>query len=309
MTLPAGRHPIAAVLPEPWAVEWGEDRYGVFTGFAFAGVIQRMRWIPPGRFLMGSPEGEAGRFDGEGPQHEVELSRGVWLGETPCTQALWQAVMGTNPSEYISADRPVEQVSWDDCKGFVERLNILVPGLAVRLPTEAEWERACRAGTTGATWVGELEVRGENDAPQLDAIAWYGGNSGNGFELPNGSDSSTWPSKQFPHTRAGTRPVGRKLPNPLGLFDMLGNVYEWCEDWHGLYDPALVVDPRGPASGSDRVRRGGSWRSYAGSIRAAARHALAPARGADYLGLRLARSQPSAPGAEPSAASDRSRRR
>ena len=145
-------HPLADGLPEPWAAEWGEDRFGPFMSFAVGGVVQRMRWIPPGTFLMGSPEGEAGRYDDEGPQHEVELRHGLWLGETPCTQALWQAVMGGNPSSFVHEDRPVEQVSWDDCQSFLGRLDALVPGIEARLPTEAEWEYACRGGTTSATW-------------------------------------------------------------------------------------------------------------------------------------------------------------
>ena len=300
-------HSLVDGLPEPWASEWGEDRYGVFTGFAVAGVVQRMRWVPSGRFVMGSLESEAGRFDDEGPQHEVELSRGFWLAETPCTQALWQAVTGKNPSEYVSADRPVEQVSWDDCKSFVERLNKLVLGLGVRLPSEAEWEYACRGGTTAATWAGELDILGSNNAPRLDAIAWYRGNSGHEFDLSEGYDSSEWPEKQYSHTRAGTRPVRQKLANPLGLHDMLGNVYEWCEDWFGPYDPGASHDPAGPNSGSKRVFRGGSWRSSARYVRAAYRLANVPGYAIGSLGFRLARGQEPSPGAEPSAAFDRSR--
>ena len=109
-----GRHPLADGLPEPWAAAWGEDRFGPFMSFAIAEVVQRTRWVPPGRFLMGSPEEEAERDAAEGPQHEVELRRGFWLADAPCTQALWQAVMGENPSRFVSADRPVEQVSWID---------------------------------------------------------------------------------------------------------------------------------------------------------------------------------------------------
>lgn len=301
-------HPLADGLPERWAVEWGEDRYGVFTGFAVAGVVQRMRWVPSGRFVMGSPESEVGRFDNEGPQHEVELSSGFWLAETPCTQALWQAVMGTNPSKYVSAERPVEQVSWDECKRFVERLNTLVPGLEGRLPSEAEWEYACRAGTTAATWVGDLDILGENNAPRLDAIDWYGGNSGHEFELSEGYDSSEWPEKQYPHTtRAGTRPVRQKLANPVGLHDMLGNVYEWCEDWFGPYDSGVSHDPSGPNTGAVRVLRGGSWRGDAWSVRAANRGAYPPGYAYDYLGFRLARGQEPSPGAEPRSVVDRSR--
>ncbi|MEP7127059.1 MAG: formylglycine-generating enzyme family protein [Byssovorax sp.] len=294
MTL-SRRHPLSDGLPEPWAAEWGEDRHGVFVGFAVGEVVQRLRWVPPGKFLMGSPEEQAGREENEGPQHEVELSDGFWLADTPCTQALWRAVIGSNPSQFGSPDRPVERVSWDDCKEFLERLGLLVPGLGARLPTEAEWEYACRAGTTTATWVGDLDIKGLNNASPLDAIAWYGGNSGHGFELKQGYDSSYWPEKRYQHTKAGSRPVRGKQPNPLGLHDMLGNVYEWCEDRYGEYNATTAMDPRGPDVGSNRVFRGGSWSSQAGYVRAASHLGGDPSLRAAYLGFRLARSQPRNP--------------
>ena len=309
--------PLDDGLPEPWASEWGEDPGGHFIGFTVGEVEHRMRWIAPGRFLMGSPESEAGRFDDE-RQHKVELTRGFWLGETPVTQALWAAVMGENPSRFVSPDRPVEQVSWEDCQIFLPRLGEAVPGLAPRLPSEAEWEYACRAGTGAATWAGDLVIRGDHDAPILDAIAWYGGNSGHEFDLSAGLDSSSWPKKQYPHVKAGTRPVRGKHPNPLGLFDMLGNVYEWCEDWYGSDDRAdsPVVDPTGPRPGSDRVFRGGSWYSIARYVRAADRDWDSPGNRFSTLGLRLARGQAQEPAlvrsvarAEPRPGGERSRRR
>ncbi|MFN7952191.1 MAG: formylglycine-generating enzyme family protein [bacterium] len=264
-------------MPPSWACEWGDDRYGVWAGFAVGEVTHRLRWIRPGTFWMGSPKGEAGRWPDEGPRHRVTIRSGFWLGEMPCTQALWEAVMGENPSRFQSPTRPVERVSWSDCQAFLARLGERVPELKPRLPTEAEWEYACRAGTTTSTYAGELVIRGDNDGPVLDAIAWYGGNSGVGFELAEAEDSSKWPKKQHPHKKAGTRPVGLKAPNPWGLCDMLGNVWEWCGDWFGDYAPAAVTDPTGPAEGSDRVFRGGSWGSYARSVRAAYRDWYGPA--------------------------------
>lgn len=140
------RHPLKDGQAPAWAVAWGEDKYGAFGAFAIGSrgrqVEQRMRWIPPGTFLMGSPETERGRYRDEGPQHEVILARGFWLGEMPVTQALWVAVMGENPSGFRGErpddlERPVEQVSWEDCQAFLGRLNAHVAGLAARLPTEA----------------------------------------------------------------------------------------------------------------------------------------------------------------------------
>ena len=283
VTAPA-RHPLKDGRAPAWAAAWGEDRYGAFAAFAVGPpdkpVEQRMRWIPPGTFVMGSPGTERGRFSNEGPQHEVILTRGYWLGETPVTQALWVAVMGENSSRFrgdgpVDLERPVELVSWDDCQAFIDRLNAKVAGHAARLPTEAEWERACRANTQGATWVGELSE--EEDAPELDAIAWYRGNSG-----------------------GKTHPVRRKAPNSYGLHDMLGNVYEWCadavEDIAKPYPRTVgsVTDPVAAEQGSDRVYRGGSWVSNARLVRAANRSAFTRDDRYDYLGFRLAGGQASA---------------
>jgi hypothetical protein len=166
--------------PPEWASSWGEDRCGVFVGFEVGGVEQILRWIPPGTFEMGSPEGEQGRSDHEGPQHEVTISRGFWLGETPVTQALWKAVMGDNPSRFVDALRPVERLDVERVEAFMTEMEERIPGLGLRLPSEAEWEYACRAGTTDATYEGPVKILGERNAPVLDALAWYGGNSGVG---------------------------------------------------------------------------------------------------------------------------------
>ena len=267
------RQPFPANLPEPWAVEWGEDRHGIFQSFAVAGVVQRMRWIPPGKFLMGSPLGEVGRYDDE-VQHEVELTQGYWMADTPCTQALWEVVMGENPSRFIEPKRPVERVSWEDCKVFLERLNVRIDGLGARLPTEAEWENACRGGTKMAAWLGDLE--GDRElikAPILDAIAWYHGSAVG--ELGG---------------------VGLKQVNPCGLHDMLGNVYEWCQDGYAKYDLAAIVDPTGPEWGAGRVMRGGSSDSFVRLVRATGRRARPPSSHDDDVGFRLVRGQGPGPG-------------
>ncbi len=281
-----------------WARAIGRDRHGLWATLAVGAARQRMRWIPPGRFRMGSPEDEPGRYDWEQPPHLVDIKAGFWLGETPCTQAFWLAVMGgKNPSRFQTPDRPVEQVSWEDCQEFLGKLGQDgEAGEIWRLPSEEEWELACRAGTETATYAGPIEIRGERNAPVLSPIAWYGGNSGVD-DLENGWDSTDWKEKEIEHTRAATHPVGQKRANPWGLFDMLGNVWEWCHD-------ADEADMRPDSEGPLRVIRGGSWFTYARHVRAAFRDWHPPGVRNDDLGFRLARGQESAlkQGAEPGGA-------
>ncbi len=284
-------HPLADGCPPDWARGWGQDRYGVWIDLILDdSVRQRLRWIPAGGFRMGSPDREQGRYKSEGPQHEVIISRGYWLFDTPCTQALWEAVMGENHSRFKSPDRPVENVDWNQVQRFIERMNSRVPGLDLVLPSEAQWEYACRAGTQTATYAGDLLIRGELNGPVLNPIAWYGGNSGVEFELNEGENSSNWPNKQFPHKKAGTHPVGLKDPNFWGLYDMLGNVFEWCQDGLRDYGEALATDPVGSlAVGAERVVRGGSWVNDARYERAAFRGQFHPDKRGDLLGFRCAR--------------------
>ena len=281
-----------------WASAMGRDRFGLYVEFEAGGATpknsQKLRWIPPGWFDMGSPEGEPGRYEDEGPVRRVHLREGYWLFDTAVTQGLYEAVTGENRSRFRSADRPVENVTWDEAQAFIEALNRKLPGVALRLPSEAEWEYACRAGTREATYAGAMEILGERNAPVLDGIAWYGGNSGAGFELETGEDSSGWAEKQFDHSKAGTRPVKLKKPNAWGLYDMLGNVWEWCEDhWHESYSGApgdgrawLDTDA---SSAAYRVIRGGSWYGPARSVRSASRGRNGPQSRNDYLGFRCAR--------------------
>jgi formylglycine-generating enzyme required for sulfatase activity len=293
VTIDAGWHPLADGAVPDWASTWGQDRFGVHVAFRIGAATQRMRWIPPGRFWMGSPKDEAGRSRYEEPRHEVTLTEGFWLFDTPCTQALWEAVIEENPSRFISPTRPVEQVSFEDVQRFLQRVNERVPGLDLELPSEAQWEYACRAGTDTATYAGPMVVVGEANAPVLDPIAWYRGNSGVGFELADGWDSSGWKEKQYDHSKAGTRKVGLKKPNPWGLHDMLGNVWEWCADaWHESYEGAPTDGSARVAGGAaSRVVRGGSWRGSARGVRAAYRNHYDPAGRLDFVGFRCARVQ------------------
>jgi len=293
-----GGHPLMDGHPPDWASGWGDDRQGVWVELTVGDATQRMRWIGPGRFLMGSPEDEQGRIGesegrfNEGPRHEVRISWGFWLFDTPVTQALWEAVMSSNPSRFVDPKRPVERVSWDEAMAFIGRINAIIPDLDLVLPTEAQWEYACRAGTNTATYAGPMEILGTRNAPILDAIAWYGGNSGVEFDLHEGEDSSSWPDKQYEHSRAGTRPDGQKKLNPWGCHDMLGNVWEWCADDMRKYTADPATDPFGSRSSARRALRGGPWNGTARSVRAAYRFAYARDDLYDVIGFRCARVRP-----------------
>ena len=295
-------HPLASGNPPAWASEWGQDEYGVFVAFTLGNVTQRLRCIPPGRFMMGSPEEETRGlakdsyeqewFEREHPQHTVYITLGFWLADIPCTQALWEAVMGNNPSRFKSPRRPVEQVSWSDVQIFLQTLNAKLPGLDLCLPTEAQWEHACRARTDTALYTGPIEIMGERNAPALNPIAWYSGNSGEGYELDEGVYSSDWKEMKYPNLKSGTREVGKKKPNPWGLYDMLGNVWEWCADGKRTYSAETAIDPVGPVGdGGTKVLRGGSWNRYARVCRSACRSDGFPDLRSDYMGFRCARVQ------------------
>jgi formylglycine-generating enzyme required for sulfatase activity len=240
-----------------WAKSAGRDRYGLFADFEVKKVMQRMRWIAPGRFLMGSPVGEVGR-DTDKDHHEVELTKGYWLGETACAQELWQAVIGSNPSRFKESGekRPVVTVSWEDCQAFLKKMNQQCDELDMRLPTEAEWEYACRAGSETAYSFGETITR-----KQVNFIG-----------------KSTVEVKSLP-------------ANKWGLYEMHGNVWEWCADWYGAYGKGYAVDPLGPTEGQYRVLRGGSWNIDAQSARSASRYFAQPGDRLGVSGFRLARGQ------------------
>jgi formylglycine-generating enzyme required for sulfatase activity len=213
-------------------------------------------WIEPGTFMMGNPEGERDLNNEEVP-HQVTLTKGFWMGKYEVIQGQWERVMGSNPSRYKGILNPVEKVSWDDCQIFIEKLNRLVPGGGFRLPTEAEWEYACRAGTEGPY------------AGNLEEMAWCGDNCG-----------------------PTTHPVGLKKPNGWELYDMHGNVGEWCEDKYGSYVIGPQTDPKGEASWSSRVGRGGGWNNVASSCRSAFRFRLHRSSRYSDIGFRLARTLP-----------------
>ncbi|MGD9209460.1 MAG: formylglycine-generating enzyme family protein [Desulfobacteraceae bacterium] len=261
-------------FPEPWACDWGQDSYGLWLGFKYKGVRQGLRWIPPGEFMMGSPESEPERLDNE-DLHNVMITEGFWLAETACTQALWETVMDDNPSRFKGADRPVESISWEDCQIFIDRLNVAIPGLDICLPTEAQWEYACRAGTTTPFHFGETIT-----TDQVNFNGNYPYNDGLKGEY-----------------RKQTVTVKTFSCNSWGLYEMHGNVWEWCADWYGPYPKETVVNPTGPNQGKRRVLRGGSWIGVARNVRSALRYRNDPADRLDLNGLRFARGQTAGQGA------------
>jgi formylglycine-generating enzyme required for sulfatase activity len=266
--------------PYLWA-----DKSAPATGQRFyrAGVLTaptNLVFIPPGTFRMGSPTNEVDRYDWEGPQTAVTISRGYWLGKYEVTQGEYLAVMGSNPSYFTTNDwngnpippdlsRPVETVSWFDATAYCATLTQRERGAGrigtnsvYRLPTEAEWEYACRGWTSARFSYGD-----DPGYTNLILYAWYNDNSGD-----------------------TTHAVGQKLPNPWGLHDMHGNVWEWCQDWNDTYPGGIAVDPQGPATGSNRVLRGGYWylmRRDAGSCRSAHRAYDDPVSGFFSIGFRV----------------------
>ena len=232
--------------------------------------------IPKGTFMMGSPASEQGRDDDE-TQHEVTISEDYYLGVFEVTQGQYEKVMGTNPSYFPkrvigksdSSMYPVEKVSWEDAVEFCKKLSELPEekkaGRVYRLPTEAEWEYACRAGSKAAYSFGA-------NSKSLGDYAWFGENSGR-----------------------QTHPVGEKKANAWGLYDMHGNVWELCSDWYGEYPKGAVSDPSGPNEGSDRVIRGGGWFNGAANCRSAFRISFVPSLRYDILGFRVALSSSGIP--------------
>ncbi len=254
-------------FPTSWANEWGEDEFGLYLDWNFKAIVQRFRWILPGTFTMGSPETEAERGEDE-TQHLVTLTQGFWLADSACTQALWLAVMKNNPSYFDGEhDNPVEQVSWDNVRQFIQTINTQFPDLQARLPTEAEWEYACRAGTTTPFSFGETITP---ESVNYDGTFPYAGAEKGLF-------------------REKTVSVKSLPPNPWGLYEMHGNVWEWCADWYGDYPTVAVVDPSGPSMEQEcRVLRGGSWFDYAWWARSAYRNGLEPDYRNNSIGFRLA---------------------
>jgi formylglycine-generating enzyme required for sulfatase activity len=212
------------------------------------GIKLEMVLIPAGEFMMGSPDSDKDAQDGEKPQHRVRITRPFYLGKYLVTQEQWEAVMGNNPSIFKGPKNPVDNVSWNDCQVFLGRLNVK-PGWhggKFVLPTEAQWEYACRAGSTTRYCFGD-------DEKQLGEYAWYNANSS-----------------------VKTHPVGAKKANAWGIYDMHGNVVEFCQDWYAPYGTQVATDPSGPSTGSGRVSRGSGFGYLASQCRSSARGSVSP---------------------------------
>jgi len=236
------------------------------------GATMEMVWIEPGTFTMGAPDTEPERRDDGGPQHEVTITRGFYLGKYELTQGQWESVMGAEPwsGESLVRDNlnhPAVYISWNDVQDFIAKLNDAEGSEVYRLPTEAEWEYTCRAGTTTRWSFGD-------DEGQLGNYAWY-------------KDNACDIGECYAHA------VGTKLPNPWELYDMHGNVQEWCEDWYDAdyYGVSPSVDPAGPGTSSGRVARGGRFVDGARSPRSASRGWLFP-DDRSLAGARLLRQGP-----------------
>ena len=221
------------------------------------GICIEMVKVEGGTFMMGATSEMKNPNSNEKPVHQVTLTNDYYMGKYEVTQALWQAVMGSNPSEYKGDNLPVETVSWNDCQEFISKLNSLT-GRKFRLSTEAEWEYAARGGKKSRSY----QYSGSSN---ISDVAWYDGNSG-----------------------SKTHPVGTKQANELGIYDMTGNVWEWCQDWEDSYSSSSQTNPTGADSGSDRVGRGGSWSDRAEVCRSSFRYCDAPDDRNNDIGLRLA---------------------
>ena len=236
--------------------------------FVIKEINLEMVKCPEGSFMMGSSEEELGRLEDE-KLHLVTFTKPFYIGKYEVTQSQYSALMDKNPSVFIGANNPVEMVSYNDAKAFCDKmnlkyLNILPKGYKFDLPTEAQWEYACRAGTNTALNNGKNLTKEEGACPNLDEVAWYCENSGK-----------------------TTHEAGQKKPNAWGIYDMHGNVWEWCRDWYGEYPKEDVTDPTGAYSGSNRVNRGGSWNNNARNCRSANRNNNNPDNRNNNIGFRI----------------------
>jgi len=249
-----------------------------YMKFNISGIDFNMVFVKGGTFIMGATSEQCDdAYDDEKPTHRVTLSD-YYIGETQVTQELWQTVMGSNPSEFKGSNLPVENVCWKDCHEFIRKLNSMT-GQKFRLPTEAEWEYAARGGNKSKGY----KYSGSNN---IDDVAWYWKNSGDIYLV--GSDNN-WNFDRVFNNNRKTHSVATKSPNELGIYDMSGNVWEWCQDWYDDYSSDAQTNPIGPFIGYYRVYRGGGWNINSKFCRVSFRNGLIPSSHKSFdLGLRLA---------------------
>ena len=245
--------------------------------FTVNGVSFTMVYVEGGSFMMGVKSAwDEDASESESPAHKVTL-HSYLIGQTEVTQELWETVMGYNPSMFQDKNCPVEQISWNDCLTFIAELNSLT-GRTFRLPTEAEWEFAARGGNKGRGYK-------YSGSKKINDVAWYWQNSGDRFIR---GDDSSWEPEKIQKNHCRVHPVGTKSPNELGIYDMSGNVWEWCQDWFGKYTNSPQTNPTGPSIGSSRIFRGGCWEINAKYCRVTTRFRTDPRIKNYNLGLRLA---------------------
>lgn len=267
---PGLRYPGFAGKPQrgarpAWATDGGRDEYGEWASFRIEKVEFKFRRIPAGEFLMGSADDDSFGYDDERPRHSVRITRAFWMADTPVVREQWDVLRDENPPGYQSDRRPIVNLSWDEAMAFARDLNARTPGLGAGLPTEAQWEYACRAGAATPLNDGNEPANREEFNEALDKLGWYSGNSGN-----------------------RTQEVRGKSPNGWGIYDLHGNVWEWCLDSRRDYGPGEQTDPMGATEkGAPRVLRGGGYWSNARSCRSAYRNAVEPGQRNDVIGFRL----------------------
>jgi serine/threonine protein kinase len=292
------REAVLGFLEKPKVTSSTVEPAKVFTN----SIGIKFQYIPEGEFMMGLSPGDSNGWEDEKPSHRVEISHPFYMGRYPVTKEEWTRVMGDKPFYFQNAGRtaPAEYISWNRVQEFLKKLNEMESrdgsrGKAkYRLPTEAEWEYAARAGTTTELYVGKLERNGYWESKPLDRIGWFAGNAIASYEGARETDEIAKLKgleyyKDAPHKKIGTQPVGKKEPNPWGLYDTIGNVWEWCEDWFSedYYGKSEIIDPKGPNNGEKKVVRGGSWYNDARSCRVSDRYSSAPDLRNSTFGFRL----------------------
>ena len=260
-------------LPKGWSVETKTVKAATPTGdqekqiaYYTNTIGMKLVNIPAGEFMMGSPDTEESHEGNEAPQHKVRITRAFFMGAYEVTQAEYEKVVGDNPAHYPNAGNPVEEVPWAEAAQFCKRLSAR-EGVEYHLPTEAQWEYACRAGTTTPFYTGD--TISTDQANYNGNFAYGDGKKGRYREKPT--------------------PVGSFAPNPFGLYDMHGNLWEWCQDWYGksYYSQSPIEDPQGPSSGLVRVLRGGCWLYAVRQMRSANRHWYVPTHWSSNIGFRV----------------------